>query len=42
MRRFILAGEFLLLFADTGECRELREYWTLTQGRIEPPPGWGE
>jgi hypothetical protein len=37
-----LAGEFLLLFAPTGECRELREYWVLTQGRVEPPPGWGE
>jgi len=37
-----LAGEFLLLFAETGECRELREYWVLTQERIEPPSGWGE
>ncbi len=36
-----LAGEFLLLFADNGDCRELREYWLLTQGRAEPPPGWG-
>ena len=36
-----LAGEFLLLFAETGECRELREYWVLSQGRVEPPPGWG-
>jgi hypothetical protein len=36
-----LAGEFLLLFAGNGECRELREYWLLTQGRVEPPPGWG-
>jgi hypothetical protein len=37
-----LAGEFLLSFADTGECRELREYWALTPARVEPPPGWGE
>jgi hypothetical protein len=37
-----LAGEFLLLFAESGECRELREYWVLTQARVEPPPGWGE
>ena len=37
-----LAGEFLLLFADDGLCRELREYWVLTQGRAEPPAGWGE
>jgi len=37
-----LAGEFLLLFAEGGECRELREYWVLTQGRVEPQTGWGE
>jgi nuclear transport factor 2 (NTF2) superfamily protein len=37
-----LAGEFLLLFAESGKCRELREYWLLTQGRVEPPRGWGE
>jgi hypothetical protein len=36
-----LAGEFLLRFADIGECRELREYWLLTQARIDPPSGWG-
>jgi uncharacterized protein (TIGR02246 family) len=36
-----LAGEFLLQFAETGLCQELREYWVLTQGRVEPPPGWG-
>jgi hypothetical protein len=36
-----LAGEFLLLFAENGDCRELREYWVLTRGRVEPPPGWG-
>ena len=37
-----LAGEFLLRFAESGECRELREYWLLTQARAEPPQGWGE
>ena len=37
-----LAGEFLLRFADSGECHELREYWVLSQGRVEPPTGWGE
>jgi ketosteroid isomerase-like protein len=37
-----LAGEFLLAFADSGKCRELREYWLLTQARVEPPAGWGE
>jgi uncharacterized protein (TIGR02246 family) len=36
-----LAGEFLLQFAENGDCRELREYWLLTQGRVEPPAGWG-
>jgi hypothetical protein len=37
-----LAGEFLLRFAESGECRELREYWVLTQGHVESPPGWGD
>ena len=37
-----LAGEFLLVFGDDGLCRELREYWVLRQGRLEPPAGWGE
>jgi hypothetical protein len=44
-----LAGEFLLTFADSaplqgggGQCRELREYWVLTQARVEPPAGWGQ
>ena len=36
-----LAGEFLLLFADSGECRELREYRVLVRERVEPPHGWG-
>lgn len=36
-----LAGEFLLVFADDGRCRELREYWAFTEGKIAPPPGWG-
>jgi hypothetical protein len=35
-----LAGEFFLLFTDGGQCRELREYWTLTEGRVEPPHWW--
>ena len=37
-----LAGEFLLRFADDGLCRELREYWHFSEGRLEPPAGWGE
>ena len=36
-----LAGEFLLTFDDNGQCRELREYWVLTEGRVTPPDGWG-
>jgi ketosteroid isomerase-like protein len=36
-----LAGEFLLAFDDDGRCRELREYWAVTEGRVEPPSGWG-
>jgi uncharacterized protein (TIGR02246 family) len=36
-----LAGEFLLVFADSGHCRELREYWTIKPGIHEPPGGWG-
>jgi hypothetical protein len=35
-----LVGEFFLLFADGGQCRELREYWTLTENRVEPPDWW--
>jgi hypothetical protein len=37
-----LAGEFLLTFVESGLCRELREYWVLTEGRVEPPAGWGQ
>jgi hypothetical protein len=36
-----LAGEFLLIFAENGQCRELREYWTITTSRLQPPDGWG-
>ena len=32
-----LAGEFFLSFAESGLCRELREYWAFTEGRVEPP-----
>ncbi len=37
-----LAGEFLLTFEDNGQCRELREYWIATEGRVTPPRGWGD
>jgi ketosteroid isomerase-like protein len=36
-----LAGEFLLVFADDGRCRELREYWAFTAAKVSPPNGWG-
>jgi ketosteroid isomerase-like protein len=37
-----LAGEFMLVFAPGGQCRELREYWVMTPGRRDPPEGWGQ
>ena len=36
-----LAGEFLLRFDDDGLCRELREYWAISERKADPPPGWG-
>jgi uncharacterized protein (TIGR02246 family) len=36
-----LAGEFMLVFDESGRCRELREYWTIATSRIDPPGGWG-
>ena len=35
-----LAGEFFLLFTDGGQCRELREYWAVSEGRVAPPDWW--
>jgi hypothetical protein len=37
-----LAGEFMLTFARSGLCSSLREYWFFAEGRLSPPPGWGE
>jgi SnoaL-like domain len=37
-----LAGEFMLTFARSGLVRSLREYWFFGEGRLSPPPGWGE
>jgi hypothetical protein len=37
-----LAGEFMLTFGRRGLCSSLREYWFFSDGRLEPPPGWGE
>jgi hypothetical protein len=36
-----LAGEFMLTFARSGLCSSLREYWFFAEGRLAPPPGWG-
>lgn len=37
-----LPGCLLLRFDEDGFCRALREYWHVEEGRLEPPPGWGE
>lgn len=37
-----LPGCLLLRFSANGLCSDLREYWQLERGRLEPPPGWGE
>jgi nuclear transport factor 2 (NTF2) superfamily protein len=36
-----LAGEFLLVFDESGLVRDLREYWHFAEGELEPPAGWG-
>ena len=36
-----LAGTTVLRFADDGRCEEHRDYWSLEEGRREPPAGWG-
>ncbi|MGH2763358.1 MAG: nuclear transport factor 2 family protein [Thermoleophilaceae bacterium] len=36
-----LPGCLLLRFRTDGRCEELREYWHLENGRIQPPEGWG-
>lgn len=37
-----LCGEFMLTFTRGGLCSSLREYWFFGEGRLSPPPGWGE
>lgn len=41
-RELTLPGSLVLRFAADGRYEELREYWELTEGYREPPPGWGE
>jgi ketosteroid isomerase-like protein len=36
-----LPGCLLLDFDDEGLCRQLREYWHVEPGTVEPPTGWG-
>ena len=36
-----LVGSLLLIMADDGRCRSLREYWNITEGRVDPPQDWG-
>ena len=36
-----LPGCLVLRFAKDGRCQELREYWHIEHGRIDPPEGWG-
>ena len=36
-----LPGCLLLRFAPDGRCSDLREYWHLQEGRVEPHDGWG-
>ena len=36
-----LPGCLLLRFEADGRCSDLREYWNVTTGRVEPFEGWG-
>jgi ketosteroid isomerase-like protein len=36
-----LPGCLLLRFEADGRCSDLREYWNVTGGRLEPFDGWG-
>jgi hypothetical protein len=36
-----LPGCLVLRFAADGRCQELREYWHVEPGRIDPPGDWG-
>lgn len=37
-----LTGILFLRFDSDGLCEELREAWHFTEGRQEPPAGWGD
>jgi ketosteroid isomerase-like protein len=36
-----IAGTAMLRFDPDGRVRDHRDYWVQTDGRREPPPGWG-
>lgn len=36
-----LPGCLVLRFAADGRCEELREYWHVEPGTVDPPDGWG-
>jgi hypothetical protein len=36
-----LAGTTILRFADDGRASYHLDYWTMDEGRRDPPPGWG-
>ncbi len=36
-----LPGCLLLSFDEDGRCRSLHEYYTFTEGRLDPPPEFG-
>ena len=40
-REVTLAGCSIMRLDADGRCREARDYWATTEGRHEPPPGWG-
>jgi ketosteroid isomerase-like protein len=36
-----LPGALILRFSPGGRCAELREYWHIEDGLVDPPDGWG-
>jgi len=40
-KELTLAGTTVLRFAADGRVEEHREYWSMGEGAMEPPPGWG-
>lgn len=36
-----IAGTLLLIMAEDGRCRSLRENFNIAEGRVDPPQEWG-